>query len=283
MQDQTLERLARLGYASRGVVYILVGGLAVLAAFGSGGQTTDSRGGLLTLLSQPFGAIWLGAIGAGLLIFAVWRLLQAGFDADHLGREWQPVIRRVGFGISSIVYVVLGITAVAWALGLASPFKDSESSAKDWTAYILSVPLGRWLVGAFALVVVGLGIALVLKAWTVKVEEHLALDGPARLWILPLGRIGFVARGLVFLTVGVFLLYAAIYSDAREARGLAGALKALQAQPYGRVLFASTAMGLFAFGLFQFAVAYYRSIDVSKVKATAENLERKARVQVSAK
>jgi hypothetical protein len=276
MQDQTLERLARFGYAARGVVYVLVGGLALLAAFGDGGRAAGPRGGLQTLLSQPYGAVWLGLIGLGLISFASWRLLQAIIDADHLGREWQAVVRRIGFGLSALVYAGLAITALAWACGIAAPFGDGESSAKGWTAYVLSAPLGQWLVGACGVGVAGFGIALFIKAWTARVEEHLALDRRARSWILPLGRIGFLARGLVFVVVGAFLVYAAIYSDPHEARGFAGALKALQSQSYGWALLAATALGLFAFGLFQFAVAYYRRIDASEVRATTRSMKRKA-------
>jgi Domain of Unknown Function (DUF1206) len=92
------------------------------------------------------------------------------------------------------------------------------------------------------------------------------VPGQVRRWVVPLGRWGFIARGLVFGIVGVFLVNAAVDANPREARGLGGALRALQAQPFGRVLFAITALGLFAFGIFQLVLAYYRRIDSSEVE-----------------
>jgi Domain of Unknown Function (DUF1206) len=75
-----------------------------------------------------------------------------------------------------------------------------------------------------------------------------------------------MARGVVFVIVGVFLIHAAVDANPREARGLGGALRVLQAQPFGRVLFAITALGLFAFGMFRCMMAYYRHIDPSSIE-----------------
>jgi uncharacterized protein DUF1206 len=275
MQDGTAERLTRLGYACRGATYWLVGGLAVLAALGTGGAATDSKGALRVVLTTPFGSIWLALIALGLLCFAVWRMLQSIADADHLGRDWKALVRRTGYGVSALVHLALAGIAVSLTLGLgAAGARDGDASARDWTATVLSLAFGRWLVAAAGVIAAGVGLAFMYKAVTGRFAERLALDRKAAAWVLPLGRAGFVARGVVFVLVGIFLVQAAIDANAGEARGLAGALRALQGHAYGGLLLAATALGLFAFGTFEVAAAYYRRIDTSSV--TAGSLRRGA-------
>jgi hypothetical protein len=282
MHDRHAERLARFGYAARGVVYLLVGGLALLAAFGNGGQTTDSKGALQTLLTHPLGGAWVAAIGIGLICFALWRIAQAIFDADHLGREWKAVVRRIGFTISAMVYTGLAFTAFGSVLGLGAASAEGERSVHDWTASVLAAPLGEWLVGATGVIVGVVGAAFLVRAISGRFAERLALDARARAWVLPLGRLGFTARGLVFLMAGYFLVNAALLANANEARGLAGALRKLQDQPYGWLLLGSAALGIFAFGLFQIAVAYYRRIDAQPIDAAERKVERAAKGMASA-
>ncbi|MDC7785937.1 DUF1206 domain-containing protein [Rhodoplanes sp. TEM] len=282
MQDQSAERLARLGYAARGVVYLLVGGLAVMAALGRGGETTGSKGALQTLLEQPLGTVWLAIVSAGLLCFAAWRVLQSVFDADHLGRDRKALLRRAGWGVSAVMNAALAFSTLGWALGYAAGGGDGEASARDWTASVLAVPLGQWLLGAVGLGIAAAGIGVAVKAWRSDIDEGLACDDAAARWVVPLGRAGMTARAVVFVLIGVFLVIAAVTADARDARGLAGALRTLQEQPYGWILLAATALGLFAFGLFQFAVARYRHIDAGRAERLSERVGRGARRAVGA-
>jgi hypothetical protein len=266
MQHKTYEWLARSGYAAQGCVYVIMGGLAVLAALGTRGQTTGAKGALLALLSQPFGFALLGLVAFGLLCFSGWRIAQSILDADRLGNEGKAVVRRIAYGVSGVVHAGLVFFAVGVMFGLTAARGSEEQSARDWTAYLLAAPLGRWLVGALGLIIVAAGIGIALKGLRASFEKDLEVQGQVRGWIVPLGRLGFVARGLVFGIVGVFLGNAAVDADPGEARGLGGALRALQAQPFGRVLFGITAFGLFAFGIFQLVVAYYRRIEPSEVE-----------------
>jgi hypothetical protein len=202
MKQGTTELMARIGYTARGVVYMIVGWFAVLAAFGSGGGTTGTRGALYSLLTQPFGYGLLGAVALGLFCFSLWRLLQALLDADRLGTDWRAAMRRTGFAVSAAVNAALAVSAVALLLGLSSGAGDGEGSTKDWTAYLLSAPFGRWMVGALGLIVVGTGLAVALKAWKGTFKEKLAVHGDARAWVVPMGRLGFFARAVVLLILG---------------------------------------------------------------------------------
>jgi hypothetical protein len=253
-----LEQLARLGYAARGAVSLIVGGLALLAAFGRGGEATGSKGALQALVAQPLGEALLAVVALGLFGFALWRALQSVLDADGEGRSAKAIAVRAGQGIAAIAYAGLGIFALGLLLAWARSGGD-EQSARDWTAWLLAQPFGRWLVGAAGLAIIGAAFGMAAKAWTASFRRHLDC-GPAASWVIPLGRSGFAARAVVFVVVGGFLLVAAWQADPSEARGLGGALTALRRQPYGQALFALVAAGLAAFGAFNFAAARFRRI-----------------------
>ncbi|QRM29876.1 DUF1206 domain-containing protein [Microvirga sp. VF16] len=259
-RQNPVETLARLGYGARGVVYGLVGGLALLAAIGSGRGTGGSRSALQTLLAQPFGKVWLVLIALGLFGFCVWRILEALTDADHRGSDMKGWGVRGAHLASGIIYAGLAISTLNLALGRGSGGGEDQA-AQEWTAWLMSQPFGQWLVGLVGAAVAGTGLAFIWKAWRGDVTERLSLPVDKRNWIAALGRMGFGARGVVFLMIGGFLILAALHASSSEAHGLGGALQALQQQPYGWVLLALTALGLFAFGLFGLVQARYRHID----------------------
>jgi hypothetical protein len=260
IRQNPVETLARFGYGARGVVYGLVGGLALLAAIGSGGQTGGSRSALQTLLSQPFGKFWLVVIALGLFGFCTWRILEALTDADRRGSDMKGMGIRAAHLISGFIYASLAISALNLALGRGSTGGE-DRAAQDWTAWLMSQPFGQWLVGLIGLAIAGTGLAFIWKAWRGNVTERLSLPADKRDWIVTLGRMGFAARGIVFLMIGGFLVLAALRASSSEVHGLGGALQALEQQPYGWVLLALTALGLFAFGLFGLVQARYRHID----------------------
>lgn len=255
-----LEWLARLGYAARGLVSLLVGLLALLAAFGQGGEATGSKGALQTLFSQTWGTALIAFVALGLFGFALWRALQSTLDADRLGRSWHAILTRSSQFVSAIIYVGLGIFAVKLVMGLGAGGEE-EQATQDWTRWLLAQPFGRWLVSAVGLAVIGGGLGMAAKAWKGSFRKHLAIVQGNAAWIMPLGRAGYASRAVVFLIIGGFLLLAAWQSDPNEARGLGGALLAIRAQPFGRFVFGVVALGLIAFGAFGFAEATFRRID----------------------
>ena len=254
-----LEGAARLGYAARGLVNLLVGLLALLAATG-GGDVEGSKGALRALLSQPLGRTLLAVVAAGLFGFALWRFLQSVLDADGRGTGWRALIARAAQLVSAAIYAGLGLFAVDLVAGLGAGGGE-EQAARDWTRWLMAQPFGRWLVAAVGLAVAGGGVAMVAKAWTASFRRHLSCEAGTARWVVPLGRAGYAARGVVFLIIGGFLILAAWHENPGEARGLGGALLALREQPFGRALFGLVALGLAAFGAFEFAEARYRRIS----------------------
>lgn len=256
--------LARLGYASRGVVYTIIGALAVLAASGGGGGTTDSKGALQSLMDEPFGAVLIGVLALGLVAFAAWRVVQGVADADHHGRDGKGIVIRGGFLVSAVANLLLAVFAASlafgWGSGGSGASGGGDGGAQDSIAKLMEQPFGQWLVAIVGLAVVGAGVAQIVKGVKVKFEKHLAADESTMRWMRPVCRFGLIARGVVFIIIGGFIGIAAWQSDPGEARGFSGALEAVQSQPYGQALLGIVALGLIAFGLYCFINAIYRRI-----------------------
>lgn len=256
------EWVARLGYAARGVVFLIVGFFAGLAALGSG-RSVSSTDALKTLLDGPAGGVLLGTVAAGLFCFAGWRVLQSLFDADHLGTNRKGLMRRIGYGFGALFHFGLAAWAVSLIAGWSHRGQDGDRPVRDWTAWLMAQPYGKWIVVAVALAILGGGIAIALRAFTDDFKRQLDLGAEPSGWAVPLARFGFAARAVVYLLVGGFLLLAAWHSNSREAKGLGGALQSLRAEPYGWILLGVLALGLLAFAGYQFVQAFCRRVDAS--------------------
>jgi hypothetical protein len=258
-----IEGLSRLGYAAKGIVYVLVGVLAAQAAAGVGGETTDTHGALLHVLEAPFGRLLLAIIALGLAGYALWCFVQAAFDCDGEGSDARGLAARLGQAASGVVYGGLA----AWAVGLLVGGGDGGGSdpTRDRTAWLLAQPFGAWLVGIAGAVVVGVGLFKLWKAWSNDLCERLHLQGLGpneQTWITRIGRVGYAAQGITLGLIGAFLILAAVQAEPDTARGLGGALATLAEQPAGPWLLGLVAAGLIAYGLFMLVQARYRDVSV---------------------
>ncbi len=267
-RNRKFEYLARLGYGARGLIYVIVGWLALMAAFGTGGQTTDTQGALRTILGQPYGKVLLGIVGAGLIGFALWRAVQAIKDVDHHGGEAKGLAIRGGFGVSAVNDLLLAALAFSLIFTISLPGAGGggggggDSSTQDWTATLLRQPFGQWLVGLIGLAVVGAGIAQFVKGYRQTYERYLDMRRHELDKVAPICMFGLMARGVVFLIIGGFLIVAAYQADPGEARELAGALRTVQEQPWGWALLGVVGLGLIAFGVYSLIEAVYRRVDM---------------------
>jgi hypothetical protein len=254
---------ARLGYAARASVYCLIGILAGMAAVGSGaGRLTDTRGVLETIVAQPFGRAILVVIAVGFFAFAVWLFILGVEDPDRSGTSLRGIIARAGKLLGAVGYLSLMVTAIHILIGARG--RSGENTARDWSAWAMTLPLGRLAVAVVGLVIIIVGFVNIFAAARRDIGrmlDHQRLTGRARQTAVIIGRIGIAARGLVFCLIGGFLAIAAWHANPREAHGLAGALHYVEKEPYGPWLLAAVAAGFVAYGAFEFVEARYRRVD----------------------
>jgi hypothetical protein len=253
--------LARLGLVARGIIYITIGGLAFLAAFTTGGQTTDKEGAMQKIGEQPFGHQLLWLLALGILGYILWRWAQAIFDLEREGDEGKGLLTRTGYFASGVAYSGLLVATMKTAMGSAT--KSGEQSTQDWTATLLEQPFGRWLAGAVALIIFGVAVVQFVQAARCDFARFLRggeLTAEQERWAIQIGRLGHAARGVAFLLIGWFMAQAALQSQASEAGGMAQALATLARQPYGVWLLGAVGAGLAFFGVYSLVEARYRQI-----------------------
>lgn len=257
-----MEKLARAGYLTKGIVYAIIGVLAFQAAIGSGGQTSGSRGAIRQIAEQPFGQILLILTAIGLLGYAAWRFIQAIKDPEGKGSDGEGIVKRIGFAISGLIYLFLSFYAASIVFGWSTG--GSGGGQQAWTAKLLAQPFGQWLVGIVGAIVIGVGFYQFYKAYKAKFMDKYKtgeMSQAERTWAERAGRFGLSARGVVFCIIGIFLIQAAIQADPSETRGLGGVLQTLAQQPYGPWLLGLVALGLIAYAVHCIAQSRYRTVQ----------------------
>jgi hypothetical protein len=259
---ETFSWLARIGYATRGSVFLIVGGLALLAAGDSTEQPQGMRDAMQTVFDRPLGGFILWAIAFGLACFSCWRFLQSIFDADALGNRLFGLMRRTSFAVAGLFYLALA-TATA-RITVQERTTTEDQSARDWTHWAMTKPLGRDLIAAIAVVLVGIAIALMVQVVRAPYRREFDKKRMPLVWVVALGSVGIMTRALVFLAIGIFLGIADYDYNSTEVIGVSGVLRTLQEQSYGRWMLAIAGLGLVAFGAFEIVEAYARRVRPPK-------------------
>lgn len=246
--------VARVGYAAKGVVYMLLGYIAFKAGLASG-EPQGAAGALQSLVDERGGHLMLMLIAAGLLAHVVWRLVQALLDPEHHERDSKRIFMRMFYALSAVIYASLAYTAWQLAnLGRA----DGGNGTEIWIARLLDKPFGTWLVMAAGLGVLGYGLHQLVKAARGNVNGRMETgSATTSRAVRAIGRVGTAARGLVLLPVGWFVFDAGRLYRASAAADTGEALKMLERGG----LLAAVGLGLLAYGVHQVAKAVYRRIE----------------------
>lgn len=260
--QHTLVLLARGGYAARGVLYLIIGIFALLAAHDST-KPKDSHKSLEALLSQPFGYVLIGIVVAGLLAFAAWRALQAIRDVDHHGTDFKGLVIRGGLFAGGLVNAALAFFALGLLVsGLRSSGGSGDGKTKDLLAQLLSFEHSNLLIYLIALIPLGVGIAHIIKGWKATFEKYFEADDEVMRYVRPVSRFGLIARGVVFIEIAVLMAVSGSVYQATNPPGMKEALDALQNLPAGGVLLMLMALGLIAFSVYSFSEAAWRRIEM---------------------
>lgn len=261
-QHSTIKNIARAGLTAKGVVYFGLGLLALFSAAGMGKDAGGQRQVLDWLQEQPFGNVLLGLLALGLFSYTVWRYIRAIKDPDNDGSDTEGMVKRAAYMISGTFYAALGVVAITMIFGSGSSggSGDKKSSA---IAMLLDLPGGRFIVGALALIFVGVAIAQAMKGYKAKfvqLADTSDMDEKTRRAFKNSGRLGHYARAVVFGIIAYFLGRAALESNPDAVRGTGGAIEFVQSQ--GSIwLLGAMAVGLMLYGTFALILAQYRKVE----------------------
>jgi hypothetical protein len=262
-QDKWIEGAARAGLTAKGLVYSLVGIFTFATAFelgGSSGQNGKTQI-LQWIQDQPFGQILLGLTTLGLLCYTVWRLIQAIKDTENKGDDAKGLGKRVAYFSSGLVYGALTFYAAKMLFGNGGGSGGGDSR-QTLAQKLLEQPFGQWLVGIVAVATAAIGVYQIYYSLSDKYRKKIQeskLDNRVKETLIRTGKMGYIARGIVWLIIGYLFLQAAIQSDSSEAGGSESAFSFLEKE-YGSWILGVVALGLLCYGIYMFVRARYQPI-----------------------
>jgi hypothetical protein len=251
------EVLARAGLTARGIIYLLIGRVAILVAVGPSGKEADQAGALKLLAGQPFGLVALWLLGLGFAAYALWRLSEAAFGVTGEGYGAGPRLKSAARAVIYAGFAVLTFDIIAGTGG------SQARREQDWSAKAMHQPGGRWLVAIIGLAVVIAGIVLIIegvRAKFMRLLETSRMSMKTRAVVKRLGMVGTTARGAIFALAGALVVEAAINYQPSKARGLDKALLTLRSQPFGEALLAIAGLGLIIFGIYALCEARWHKV-----------------------
>jgi len=246
--------IAKLGYVSRGLVYLIIGYFATLSMFGHG-EAKGSKSALSTVIQQPFGATLLWIVAVGLICYSLWRLIQSVLDTDDHGLSAKGFSIRAGLFISCITHLSLAWWAISLAMG-----SSEKSGGASWSAKLAATTGGSIILAIIAACILGAGFAHIFKGATAGFMEHFN-DGPNRT-LKRICQVGLITKGIAFLIISYLFSLTIFNSASNKDFGVEDALNFTGSMTYGWVILSAMGFGLFAFGFYSIIAAKYRRIEI---------------------
>jgi hypothetical protein len=241
-------------------------------AVGVGGQKAGQKQALKSVMDLPLGGVILGVIAVGLLLYFVWRIIEAAVDPEGKGKDAKGVAHRFGYVVSGLVYGALGIYSASIVIrsiggggGSGSGSGGGGGGAQSVASKLLSQQGGQFLVGAVAVILFAVGIGQAVIAWKAKFmegEKKSEMSQKEIKTVRSFGRWGYASRGVVSVIIGYFFMRAAVTANPGQARGTEGAFSFLQSTTYGPVLLAIVALGLLSYGIFIYISVKYKRMNI---------------------
>lgn len=260
MKPRIVKRIAQAGLIAKGIVYVLLGLLAFMAAFelgGKGNGEATKTGALQMVKDLPAGNILLLTVAVGLFCYCIWRGIQV-FREDNDKEGWK---NRLHYIFSGLAYLAFAITAVRISGGDSSG--GNSNSNQMIASELLSKPFGQILVGLGGLILVAVGGYQIYYGLSEKYRKHvqdLSLQSSQASLLQRSGKVGYVSRGVVWLVIAFLFFRAALHAAASEAGSTGEAFRFIEASPAGSLMLGVLGLGLVAYGIFNFVRARYERL-----------------------
>ncbi len=252
--------IARLGWVAKGIVYGLVGALAVPIAIEglrvdrarNGDQEASPLGVVAEIAEKSLGAIALWIVAVGLALYVVWRLISIVLPAENSLTAW---FTRAGYAVSAVMYSFLAWSAMSFTTNdrAARGAETEDAKVERLTRDLMDRSAGRWLVGTTGVCLIGVGLYFVVKGARANFHDDLEPRGVGPISvdaIVAFGRVGWIGRGVVLILVGWFVTRAAVHFRPSDAQGLDGSLRQVTELALGPLIVGFAALALVAYGLF---------------------------------
>lgn len=260
--NENLKKVAHVGYVAKGAVYAITGILAFMTAFNMGGKKAGKFQVIEFLEKQPFGKIILAVLGLGLVCYAIWRFVQSVQDPEGIGSDGKALVKRLGFFISGMIYLALGIFAIV------DIFYEPTSGSSGGRSSFLSGDTGKYAFIVVGIALAGKGVYQFIEAYKgnflKKLKIHSLSEGSKRRFIKNMGYAGLISRGVVTSIVAYFFLTAGFNlggGESNEMKGTSEAFSFIQQNSSGPWLLGLVAAGLVCYGIYMFSMSRYREFD----------------------
>jgi|AntRauTorckE6833_2_1112554.scaffolds.fasta_scaffold11245_2 hypothetical protein len=253
-----IDKIQTVGLAAKGVVYTFIGALTALAAFDMGGQKAGKSDTIDFLQKQPFGNFILYALAAGILAYALWKLYTAFADPKSKGSDGSGIAKRIGYGISGLIYLSFSVTIFLTTIGGGGG--GGGGSKQKYAAQLMDKSWGPFLLGLIGVIIICVGLYQFYKGFSGKYLEQYNIGKDKEGIVRKAGKFGFMARGIVFGILGYLVLRAGITENPGMIEGTQGAFTFLQQFSYGWLLMGLIAIGLLGYGVFMVMVSKYSRV-----------------------